>query len=90
MGENTIYQKKYELKVLNEKIEDRLRENKNGKEYVSNSQNKFETKQLILAFTIMVMAIIIGYSWKIPLYKTLVLIIMGCVVMHFIIPFHKK
>ena len=90
MGENTVYQKKYELQILNEKIEDRLRENKNGKEYVSNSQNKCVTKPLILAFIMMVMAITIGYSWKIPLYKTLVLIIMGCVVMHFIIPFHKK
>lgn len=77
---NNIYQIKYELDVLDDIINKKLRENKNGKPYIHNCKNKFLTRKKVFVITVIIIGIYIGYSWKIPLYKNIILIVIGTII----------
>lgn len=50
IGENKLHQREYELKILENKINKKLEENKNGKEYSSNVRKKPKIKYIFLSF----------------------------------------
>lgn len=80
IGMNKVYQRKYELEVLDKKINEKLYENKNGKEYIHNSHTKFRVKEVSIVITMSIIAIIIALIWKIPFYKILVIILIEILV----------
>ena len=71
---NKVYQTKYELEILDKKINEKLYENKNGKEYIHNSENKFTVEKLSIVIIMSIIAITIGVIWELSLYKILVII----------------
>ncbi len=90
LGQSKTHQSEYELEILNEKINERLCENKHGKEYINDHRRKFILKPFILAVVIIILTIGIGITWNISLYKILILIFMGIICGHFIFQVNGK
>lgn len=82
IGYNKISQRKYELKILEDKLNKKIEENKNGKEYNSNVRKKTKIKYIFLSFFIIIISIVFGKYWGLAYDKILLLdlfgIICGC------------
>lgn len=90
LGQNKTYQREYELKILNEKINERLKENKNGKEYIKKPKRKIILKPYIFTIIMILLGIIVGITWNISLYKVFILIFTGIIYAYFILQVDGK
>lgn len=82
IGYNKVNQRKYELKILEDKLNKKIEENKNGKEYNSNVRKKTKIKYIFLSIFIIIISIVFGKYWGLTYDKILLLdlfgIICGC------------
>lgn len=78
-GKSKVYQREYELKILEEKISKKIDENKSGKEYTHKIKRN-PSKFLIIIFVLLIVSIIVGIVEKASLCIALVLIIIGIVI----------
>lgn len=90
LGQNKTYQSEYELKILNEKIDKKLKENKNGKEYIKKPKRKIILKPYIFTIIMILLGIIVGITWNISLYKVFILIFIGIICAYFILQVDGK
>lgn len=90
LGQNKTYQSEYELKILNEKIDKRLKENKNGKEYIKKPKRKITLTPYIFTIIMILLGIIVGINWNISLYKVFILIFIGIICAYFIFQVDSK
>lgn len=77
IGENKLHQREYELKILENKINKKLEENKNGKEYSSNVRKKPKIKYIFLSFLTVIISIVIGKYWGLTYDKILLIDLFG-------------
>lgn len=62
IGENKIHQRKYELEILEDKLNKKIEENKSGKEYSSGIRKKPKIKFIFLFIFIFIIIISIGFG----------------------------
>lgn len=77
IGENKLHQREYELKILEDKINKKMEENKNGKEYSSNVRKKPKIKYIFLSFLTVIISIVIGKYWGLTYNKILLIDLFG-------------
>lgn len=78
-GDNKMNQKEYELKLLEEKLVEKININKNGEKYVHTVKKK-PTKSLIIILILIIVAIIVGIAGKVTFCMVLALIAIGIVI----------
>lgn len=78
-GDNKMNQKEYELKLLEEKLVEKININKNGEKYVHTVKKK-PTKSLIIILILIIVAIIVGIAGKVTFCIVLALIAIGIVI----------
>lgn len=83
-GENKIYQREYELEVLETKINEKINKHKTEKQYNSNIRKKPRIKYLLLGFALIIISAVVGLYWNITLEKILVLDVIGLIAGYFI------
>lgn len=84
LGENKVHQREYELKILGDKINKKLEENKNGKEYSSDIRKKPKIKFIFLSIFMIIISIVIGIYWRLTLDKILLIDLFGIMCGYFI------
>lgn len=77
-GQTKEYQIKYEIKILDEKINIKLDENKNKKDY-NNSKRKYNTKYVYGVFAIIVVIFAFGICWGIAIDRICLLTVAGII-----------
>lgn len=78
-GDNKMNQKEYELKLLEEKLVEKININKNEEKYVHTVKKK-PTKSLIIILILIIVAIIVGIAGKVTFCIVLALIAIGIVI----------
>lgn len=78
-GKHKVYQREYELKILEKKISEKIDENKNGKEYIHKVKKK-PTKFLIIIIVLLMVSIIIDIVGKVSSCIAFAFIIIGFVI----------
>lgn len=87
-GQNKVYQREYELKLLEKRIEEKIGDNKNGKDYV-HTIKKRPTKYLVIILCLFIVSIIISIARNISFSIALVLIDIGIIIGYLICKLDK-